>query len=217
MSQLSETLDRLYSDFLLRDILAKFVPGLLTLALALQLFAPRLLHSALRLAVAGPLVPLVALYGVSFMAGMLIQFVGMWLRLERVHVWDGVSLEQRMQASLTRSREFLRANSQQPALLRARERYAILKEMAGNYGVALLLAAVLLIVKALPWDGRLHTGLLIISVLLVVLSILLLRQNRFHADEQRFWESPGAPVSSDAASAARPATGRQRPSRRSRG
>lgn len=203
MSQLSDALDHLYTQFVLRDILAKFVPGLLTITLGFALISPKGLHIAHRLQVEDGLIPLLVLYGVSFMTGMFIQFIGMSLGLERIHVWDAPSSQERVRLSLLKGRDFLRDNGGEPTLLRVRERYAILKEMAGNYGVALLIIALFALVRALLWHGRLHIGLVMLSAALVAVAIVLLRQNRFHAREQLIWEG-GSDEEPPSPSAGRP-------------
>ena len=197
MTQLFDSLDHLYSQFLLRDILAKFVPGLLTLGLAVTLVSPKGLPLLHRLRLDAALVPLIVLYGVSFMSGMFIQFVGMSLGLQRTHVWPGSSSRERVTKSLQKAQAYIRANSDQPALLRVRERYAILKEMTGNYGVAFLIGALLTLAKALAWRG--HLGLVTLSIALATAAVVLLRQNRFHANEQFVWEG-GSETDSPASS-----------------
>ena len=188
MSQLSDAFDHLYTQFVLRDILAKFIPGLLTLALGLVLFSPKGIHVAQRMQVGEGLIPILVLYGVSFMTGMLIQFVGMSLGLERIHVWPAPSSQESVRLSLQKARDFLRDNGDKPALLRVRERYAILKEMAGNYGVAFLVIALLVLGKAATSHRGLDIPLFALGAGLVAAAIVLLRQNRFHAKEQLIWE-----------------------------
>ena len=200
MAQLSDALDHLYTQFVLRDILAKFVPGLLTIGAGVVLVSPRGLHLAHRLHVGDGLIALLVLYGVSFMTGMFIQFIGMSLGLERIHVWKGPSAQARVRLSLQKAREFLLDNAGEPALLRVRERYAILKEMAGNYGVAVLMIGLVTLGKGLLSHRGLNIGLVILGAALIVVAAVLLRQNRFHAREQLIWEggSDEEPPSSNA-------------------
>lgn len=96
-----------------------------------------------------------------------------------------------------------------------RERLVILKEMAGTYAVAFSLAFIILLVTwIISWfddiDNLTIESIIFFAVLWVVVMVLS-RQNKALAEEQRSWEklvidSKGKPPATSAASAAKPAT-----------
>ena len=212
MSQFTETLELLYSQFLLRDILAKAVPGFLAL-LALSSIAPHsasprfLWHSPIP-----DLILLVVLYGVSFMFGMLLQYVGKLLHLLQFHVWKPSPPKSREEASLAKLQDFLSLPDSRVRLVRQRERFVILKEMSATYGLVALFALTLIILRIIT--GSLSVGLTSGGLALVagLLALLLLSQSRYHSHEQQLWESLALPSFESAETPkapARPGTARK--------
>lgn len=75
MSSLNSFFDKLYTNFLLRDILAKVIPGFLVLLYFFQFF-PQPIKSVFNQLGNHELIIIMVLYGLSFMIGMLLQFLG---------------------------------------------------------------------------------------------------------------------------------------------
>lgn len=170
--------DALYRDFLLRDLFAKVVPGAI---LGLSLFMDRELTLAAlgQLEISAPVALLLA--GCAWIVGFAVQGIGEALRL-MVHY----PREYRQ----SESRYGLRIRFKRVASVseqRRSERYAIIKEAAGNGGTAFFLAAVVLLARALTERGPLFQSggtLVMILLVLFVLSLSLLYTNRTHARKQ---------------------------------
>lgn len=166
----------LYTKFLLRDVLAKAVPGFLVLA---YLFHNRIPVAYLKHDLP-EIVVITVLYGLSFMTGMLLQFLGARFRLIRIHVHNND-----VEATLINLKEFLDNPQVTDRIRQQRERFVILKEMSGTYSTAVFPIALIEFVKFLV--HRLDS-LLISMAILFILVFVLAWQNRFHACEQKTWE-----------------------------
>ncbi len=84
---------------------------------------------------------------------------------------------------------FQKAPKLSDATIRQRERFAILKEMAGNFGMALLVSAIALFIGAFTPILYPSLGLICLIPLAIAVSVILFRQSIYHADEQLLWES----------------------------
>jgi len=180
--------DSLYSQFLLRDLLAKVVPGFIALAAISALVIHSPLELVERLSGVHSIVTIGILYGISFMVGMFLQFIGERIRFVVIFVWrDNDEIDAR-EESLRRFQEFLSDEALSVPIYRQRERFAILKEMSGNFGMSLLSVSVVALFRSVPAKPSIQAALLVGSIVLVSISFLLFRQNRFHAQEQLIWE-----------------------------
>ena len=185
---MSSFFDSLYSQFLLRDLLATVVPGFISLAAISVLLVRHPLELVERLSRVHTLVTLGTLYGISFMIAMLFQFVGERLGLLVIFIWrENEELDAR-QDSLEHAQNFLRDKGLTDNILRQRERFAILKEMSGNFGMSMLVVAVTAFARALASRPSAQAVLLMAVLVLIGIAFLLFRQNRHHAQEQLIWE-----------------------------
>jgi hypothetical protein len=149
MSDLGSLAQALYSHFLLRDIAAKVIPGLIA-ALTLSSYAfpgmSKFLNEFFTNSEDQPFIVLaavlVALYGFGLMFGMLLQFLGWQSRRIIIHVREGSTLDLSMRGSTIRTVQFLTRAKGHGDLLRKRERLIVLKEMAGNYAVSFVVIIV---------------------------------------------------------------------------
>ena len=188
MSDLSEFFESLYSHFILRDVLAKVIPGLIGLAAVLSLIMPRIAPRFLSQFRHLDLIAVVITYGVAFMFGMLLQYLGTRLPFLTIHVWEGDEKHTSVQVSLGNAAKFMEAAKERPGLLRQRERLAILKEMSANYATALvlpLLCALRLAFGLVRGNSQQAT---VVALVLAIGIVALVFQNRFHSMEQRAWE-----------------------------
>jgi hypothetical protein len=188
MTEVSKAVELLYTQFLLRDIVAKVIPGGLVSLIILHRLIPngqQFIDDILKYPV---LIAIIFIYGIGFMVGMLIQFIGMSCNMIQIHPWapkDGLTREHR---SLQMAHVFFSKAKGNAAVLRVRERFAILKEMGGNFGMSFLLIAIVLIIDPLINQTSLSLTTIIGSLSLVALSLVLFRQNRHHYREQFYWE-----------------------------
>ncbi len=163
--------DNLYRKFLLRDILAKAVPGFLLLA---YLFHDKIPANYPKHGFP-EIVVVAVLYGLSFMTGMLLQFLGSQFRIIKIYVHEGDRNK-----SLKYLREFLGDKDNKENLSTQRERFVILKNMSGTYAMALIAIILVTFFKNLEIELILAIGLV----------AALIWENRFHAGEQAEWENP---------------------------
>ncbi len=207
MSEISKILDQLYTNFLLRDIVAKIIPGLLLATSFILLLIDKNPIEFKWLEDVHPFAGIAFLYGFGMMLGMLCQFIGYrWppccLRI-RIYVWPKGGRGDEMEASLEKLIAFAKTTTCRPKLARKRERLLILKEMAGNYSVVCFLTVIFIIVRiVLNCTGVLHDGpgcvfaaqpntcyyLVLGTVTCILLGLILLKQNHLLAEEQRLWE-----------------------------
>ena len=149
MNEISKFFEVLYSHFVLRDIAAKVLPGLVALAsiaTAIKTDVSPGLAEALDVPIA---VQLVVLYGIGLAAGLLLQFIGMKTGLTRVHVWDDGEGKYSTSTSVKKAVKFiLLSEKASDSLMRKRERMVVLKEMMGNYGIALIVVFVVNLAQA---------------------------------------------------------------------
>jgi hypothetical protein len=187
MPNVTDAIDRLYSLFILRDILAKVVPGFLLLA-TVALDCPPAARMLRQLVGASPAaITWPTLYALSFMTGMLLQFVGMNARLVPIHVWRRVGSVTSERRSLLIGHWYTQREIAYDASFRIRERFAILKEMSGNFGCLALLSAVSGLAKSVFSIGPRHPSIFL-PIVLATVGALLIWESHYHASEQRIWE-----------------------------
>ncbi len=250
MDEISRFFRGLYDQFLLRDVVAKVIPGLLPLFALSLLFPVRASSgssSGYPLAIGSPLIIAIVLFGLGLMLGMLLQFIGNrtytfgkrnvdwgpktftvrsksftlphikfslpavdWTPIV-IHVWGSEEesikkeLDFRHYANLTENRDYV---------LNKRERLVVFKEMAGNYAVAFSLAfvisLVIWIINLFDDSDLFNIQIILFFVILWVVLMVLSRQNKALAEQQRLWEKAiidvkGKPSVAKAAPASRPA------------
>lgn len=187
MNSVVSLVEALYSHFLLRDIAAKILPGLISLSVILIFLFPDsyvVLQEVLGYSV---FVGVVVLYGIGLVFGMLLQSVAASRGIIHIHVWLDNGKQNQTQ-SVNKAEEFLIAANVYAPLLRKRERLAVLKEMAGNYFIAVLFLLIGLFAElALNPESR-ETQSYIGVVTLALILAALFWQNRHQAREQQEWE-----------------------------
>jgi hypothetical protein len=199
---MTQFFDLLYTRFLLRDIIAKNVPALLLFVvifqasdLSIEDTEPYLkpLREIFSTSSVYSFVCVALLYAIGFAVGILLQGFGEFIRLVRIHPWDGPS--GRVKQSLMVAHMFLANTKDNEIARQQRERFIVLKEMTGNLSVVFLVAALAVVSKPiisfvesnLIARNWLHT-LLIFSTF-VGLCVLTACGNRYHINQQRIWEN----------------------------
>jgi hypothetical protein len=175
MSDLVKVLDYLYSRFILRDFLAKAVPG------ALVLGSCALLWWDLKTILGGlgklPIYTYVLLYGIAFVTGFGIQAIGTfsWVVTLRPRC-------ERLKDTLARLNTFReRATDKQQ---QQHERFVVLKEMTGNTAVALLIG-IIIHGRFACWCEPRDWGIALLAMIAV--PVLLLEHYR-QSRQQTLWE-----------------------------
>jgi len=189
VEEISKFFDFLYSHFVFRDIAAKVLPGLLalvSLGQALCPVAPDNLKSALEIPI---VLQVVGLYGIGFAAGILLQFLGMKIGLTRTHVWQDADGKYSTSISVEKAVEFIVASEKSTPLSRKRERMIVLKEMMGNYGIALIIFSISRLLLIIC-DRHSVTDL-VAAISCGIIAIPLIWHNRVLASEQKMWEDHG--------------------------
>jgi len=179
----------LYSRFLLRDLLAKVLPGLISLISLITIFSQKPSHLFQLLGSMPDLLLILFIYGLSFMFGMLLQYVAMRIGFIVIHVWPGKKGISRKELSLLMAQKFILSPSSNDHLARVRERYTILKEMSGNFAATFSVSLLSIIIRYFLYKSPKLTVLYVIVPLLALLIYLLCKQNRYHAEEQKLWET----------------------------
>jgi len=203
MSEISKILDQLYTNFLLRDIVAKIIPGLLLATSFILLLIDKNPIDFEWLEDVHPFAGIAFLYGFGMMLGMLCQFIGYRCLGIKIYVWPKDGRGDEVEASLEKAIAFAKTTTCRPKLARKRERLVILKEMAGNYSVVCFLTVIFIIVRvflnclgALPESSgsafaEEHNRcyyLVLGAVTCILLCLILCKQNHLLAEEQRLWE-----------------------------
>jgi len=191
MSDLSELVESLYSHFLLRDIAAKVIPGLLAFIIPFAMFSSdhrpvqRMLRSV------NVLILLIIAYGFGLAFGMILQQLGSLVRLIKIHVWnnDPETGETSLDRSIGAEYRFLRVAQNNKGWLRRRERLVILKELCGNYALSLTVVTIGYIIRIFVDSKALRNTDVVFIVGMAILIYLFARQNKFVAREQQKFES----------------------------
>jgi hypothetical protein len=228
MDEISRLFRGLYDQFLLRDVVAKVIPGLLPLV-ALSFLLPVGSSSGgisgYPLGMGSPLVNAIVFFGLGLMLGMLLQYIGNrtytfgkrnvdWgpktfkirnrsFKLPRIkfslpaldwtpiviHVWG--SEEESIKKELD-FRHFAKQMENRDYVLNKRERLVVFKEMAGNYAVAFSLAfvisLVIWIINIFDDPDIFNIRSILFFVILWIILMVLSRQNKSLANQQKSWE-----------------------------
>lgn len=177
---MSSFINNLYTKFLLRDILAKAVPGFLVLAYLFHGKIPTvyLKHGLPKIVV------ITVLYGLSFMTGMFLQFLGM-IKIGKFSLISIYVHDNDQEKSIVKQLEFFNATKKRDGLRSQRERFVILKNMSGTFSIAILAIALF---EAIRYLMLWLDSYLIPMAILFILFLALRCQNQFHANEQKIWE-----------------------------
>lgn len=177
MSEASAIVEALYKNFLLRDLFAKIVPG--TIVLVSVIFQnPALAHLTGAATTFGwPMILVGA--GATWTVGFAIQEIGELLRIIKHHPERYSQPLQRYRLRNAFKKVAAEAEAQQV------ERYAIIKEATGNGSTAIIVALLIVTLRALTSeDFGCSLQILLPSLLMLVLAFALLRANRNHAEKQ---------------------------------
>ncbi len=174
MSDATSIIEALYKNFLLRDLFAKIVPGAVVLiATAYQSpFAAGIVKVAGTLG--WPMILVGA--GAAWIMGFAIQEFGELFHTIRHHPPQFANTEERYKLRNEFNRIASSSETQQA------ERYAIIKEAAGNGATAILISVSIVVVRTLSSSGLQFSSQAILpSILLLLFAYALIRSNRNHA------------------------------------
>ena len=170
MQGLSEAIKYLYQQFILRDVVAYVTPGTILVACALTVYLGNV-KDALAFIKQIPAIGYVPIYGLLFITGLGIQYLGEMLKVLREH--NRSTNEERF----AKLEEFHRATAAHQlkdgksdysgALERTRERIEVKKYASGNIAAAMVISGILILVtRVFPFSGR--WALVSIGAILVV-------------------------------------------------
>ena len=202
MSQLDSVIDRLYTSYLLRDFVAKVVPGFVVLS-ALALSSGTRDHM-LRAVHGLSIWAWFLLTGLSFSVGFLVQATGELIGWTHIYP-DGSSHNREARANAIR-RMIAPSRSNQPAISQQRERYVVLKEMSANFSLSLIIAVAILVSAQLPPPVPGITRL----VLLLLALASFFWYGRMQVDDQRTLEEAAIAPQPEAGPPAERRRGRKR-------
>jgi uncharacterized membrane protein len=188
MSEISSLFESLYSHFLLRDIIAKVLPGLFGILAIFSMLIPGMKEPLQEFLNLPDLIIIVIVYGVSLLFGMILQFLASLFPCIKIHVWKGSDDKSSEEISLEKAVEFLDVAKDRTNLLRKRERLAILKEMSANYAATLVLVLISLLLHIFGGSTGINPRLVIIWLIIIGVVTALIFQNRSQAREQQKWE-----------------------------
>ncbi|MGH8476781.1 MAG: hypothetical protein ACRER2_13605 [Methylococcales bacterium] len=168
--------EALYNNFLLRDLFAKIVPGIIVLESVLynNPFGDGVVTLAERIGWAAVLV----LAGLAWLVGFAVQEIGEITRVIRHHPQSYDQSDYRY-----RRRIAFRGVASESEVQQV-ERYAVIKEATGNSATAIFLTVGIIAVRHLLPSDNFVASAVLPGFLLIVLAFALLRANRNHANKQ---------------------------------
>lgn len=176
MSEISDGIQYLYSNFIMRDLLSFVTPGAIVVGSLLLLhWEPSLILDFLK---SIPFVLYIPIFGILYMVGFAVQCLGAeFIPIIKFHHCKTDKEHFMLLAKLhTIDRE---------KAMSTHERFVVLKQMCGNGAFAILIAGVLLAIKL--WKSDLSHWALVIMVALLIIS--LLKGHKVHVQRQEEWES----------------------------
>jgi len=177
MNEKTSIVEAFYNNFLLRDLFAKIVPGFVVLITAVFQSPIEDKVVAMGEKIGWPLILMVS--GVAWIVGFAIQKLGECCRFIKHHPSDYKNYEKRYETRI----EFKRIAS--PSESQQVERYAIIKEAAGNGATAIFLVVLIFCCRFLTcYSPVLSRTELVFFILLIVFFIMLILVNHSHADKQ---------------------------------
>lgn len=175
-NELKTIVEALYNNFLLRDLFAKIVPGGIVLASVLynNPFGDGLVTLADRIGWAAILV----VAGLAWLVGFAVQEIGEIMLIIRHHPQRYNPSDYRYRRRIAFRRVASESEVQQV------ERYAVIKEAAGNSATAIFLTVGIIAVRSLLPSANFVASALLPGFLLTILAFALLRANHSHANKQ---------------------------------
>lgn len=147
MTKFSASAEHLYTTFILRDVLAKIIPGLILIVSLYMASYSLCLEQATEKILSLPTTVIVLLFIVSWTGGFVVQEVGTWVHLLGSEIAEE---GERKKAATKRGLAMAELNATQ---LQHVERMFVIKEASGNLAVAILLAFALWLVSLVPATG----------------------------------------------------------------
>jgi len=180
----SSFLDRLYTSYLLRDFVAKILPGLLVLAACL--YSPAHPGGFLRLSSHAPLWSWLIALGLAFITGFAVQAIGELIGWASIYPGGSSRDKAVRRAAITRMVHL--SDSRNTWVMQQRERYVVLKEMAANASFAVVLSLALVAARYISpvWGIAARAAFLLLTV------GAFYWFNRVQADDQRVLEELAA-------------------------
>ena len=198
MDSVSSVIDRLYTGYLLRDLVAKVLPG--SLVIGALAFSPRTHGISMRWLAHLPWWSWVLAIALAFIVGFAIQAIGEWTGWARIYP-DGSSRDETARRAAMDRMVALGSDGSTWAT-QQRERYVVLKEMAANVSLAAVITIVILVTTLVSPILGLVTRLVFLGSAIACFRWF----NRVQASDQRYLEEQIA----RARQTARPARGRRR-------
>lgn len=178
MSDVGEVVTSLYDKLILRDFLAKVLPGIIVmLAIYVAWFSTALSPATTIMHLSQASVGLwVIVVGLGWFAGMAVQATGEAIRVIRPF--------SRKTASSDFIKDLVAVQNSIPRLQQGYERYVIIKEACGNASLSILVAVIFITLRA--WYGQpLSAGWL--TLVAILAAAALLRMHWVHLERQREW------------------------------
>ena len=171
----------LYSKFILRDLLGKVFPGFIFLS-GLALFFGLKSHELFHFLTYASLFHYFLIYGISFVIGLLLQFLNpvrlVWRIKRKRNGGDELKKYHEFLVSLRRNEPIVGDPISQ-TMNAQRERLVVLKDITGNLGNAIFALALF----AIYW--KVDTGL---TGVLFLIAGLLFWESWYHTVEKHYWE-----------------------------
>jgi len=177
MKEIKELITSLYNDFLLRDLFAKIVPGMIVIITSLYIMNTEQIYHQISSEIKGVLVFL--LVGTSWTVGYAIQQIGEIFKLIIHHPKQYNDSEVRYSFRLKFNKLATKTELQQV------ERFAVIKEASGNMAISLLFVIIIILFNDLNRIINFSDISFLISIfILLIFSLALIKANRNHAKKQ---------------------------------
>jgi hypothetical protein len=185
MQGITEAIKYLYTQFILRDVVAYVAPGAILAACLLRVHFPDL-EQTLRFIERIPKVAYVPIYGLLFTLGLGIQNFGVMIKLLK----DNVRKDD--EERFGKLQDFHRVvfsgpdqkNNYAETLERTRERIEVKKYASGNIALALVMGTIVILLAKFSWNA----GRGAILATLAILAVSLVLTNRSQATNVKIWE-----------------------------
>ena len=160
---MGDTIKYLYSQFILRDLLSFITPGAMVVLAALLLFLPeqclsQRLDTLFRYSRDMHWLLYIPLFGVFYVVGFAVQYLGVFCGCIRLHKTDKSSIKQRFKMSFSKmwsendvyreqrekTVDFLNVTAKADSAKQYHERSIVLKQMCANNSTAFIIAGVFL-------------------------------------------------------------------------
>lgn len=178
MSDVGEVVTNLYDKLILRDFLAKVLPGIIVmLAIYIAWFSTELSPAITIMHLSQASVGLwVIVVGLGWFAGMAVQSSG--------EVIKAIRPFSRKTTTPDFFRKLVAVQNSIPRLRQGYERYVIIKEACGNASMSLFVAVIFVTLRA--WYGQpLYAGWL--ALVAILAAAALLRMHWVNLERQREW------------------------------